>query len=72
MKKHLKFWMVKLLLSIHMEYKMPVQKTTKDGKPAYKWGKSGKPYTYTPGNKTSRERAKKLAVKQGRAIKSKK
>lgn len=51
---------------------MPVKKTTKDGKPAYKWGKSGKPYTYTPGNKASRERAKNLAAKQGCAIKSRK
>ena len=51
---------------------MPVKKTTKDGKPAFKWGDKGKPYVYTPGNKASRERAKELAAKQGRAIKSKK
>lgn len=51
---------------------MSVQKTTKDEKPAYKFGKSGKAYTYKAGDKASRERAKARALKQGRAIKSKK
>ena len=49
---------------------MPVQKTTKNGKPAYKWGKSGHPYTYTSGDEASRERARAKAAKQGRAVKS--
>ncbi len=49
---------------------MPVKRTTKNGKPAYKWGDSGKAYTYTAGDKSSRTRAKNKALKQGRAIKS--
>jgi hypothetical protein len=32
-----------------------------NGKPGYKWGESGKCYTYTPGNKQSREAARKKA-----------
>lgn len=46
---------------------MPVRKTTHNGKPAYQWGKSGKKYTYTPGNEASRKRAKAKAEKQGQA-----
>ncbi len=49
---------------------MPIQKASKNGKPGYKWGQSGKIYTYTPGNKASRERAKKKAEKQGQAVRS--
>jgi len=45
---------------------MPVKRTTKDGKPAYQWG-SGKKYTYTAGDKESRERAKRKAREQGKA-----
>lgn len=41
---------------------MPVQECTKNGKPGYKWGKSGK--CYTGGG------AKAKAEKQGRAIKA--
>ncbi len=47
---------------------MPVHTTTKNGKPAYQWGSSGAKYTYVPGNKASRERAKKLAIQQGLAV----
>jgi len=47
---------------------MPVRRTTKDGKPAYQWGDSGKKYAYTPGNDESRERAKRKARQQARAI----
>lgn len=47
---------------------MPVKRCTKDGKPGYKWGDEGKCYSYTPGNKESRERAKKKATEQGQAI----
>lgn len=36
--------------------------------PYYQWGKSGKKYHYTTGNKASRERAKKKAREQARAI----
>lgn len=46
---------------------MPVKRTTKNGKPAYRWGDSGKAYTYTAGNKASREQAKAKARRQGRA-----
>ena len=47
---------------------MPVRRTTVDGKPAYQWGKTGKKYSYTAGNESSRERAKKRAIKQGLAV----
>lgn len=49
---------------------MPVKECQEDGKPGFKWGDEGKCYTYTPGNKTSRERAKEKAKQQGRAIQS--
>lgn len=47
---------------------MPVQKCQKDGKPGYKCGKQGKCYTYTKGDKKSRDRAKKQAIDQCIAI----
>jgi len=47
---------------------MPVESCRIEGKPGYRWGKSGKCYTYTPGNEQSRNRAKDKAAKQGRAI----
>jgi len=47
---------------------MPVMRTTSGGKPAYKYGEGGKPYTYTAGDAASRKAAKAKAVKQGRAI----
>jgi hypothetical protein len=34
-----------------------------------RWGNRGKKYYYIPNNKISREKAKALAFKQGRAIK---
>jgi hypothetical protein len=49
---------------------MPVKRTTKDGRPAYKWGDSGKAYTYTPGNAKSRRRARRKAERQGRAARA--
>ena len=49
---------------------MPIQRTTKDGKPGYKYGPSGKVYTYTPGSKASRERARKKAERQRQAVRS--
>lgn len=49
---------------------MPVHRTSKNGKPGYKWGTSGKTYTYTKGNKASMQRAKNKASKQGRAIRA--
>ena len=47
---------------------MPIHNTTVDGRPAYQWGKTGKKYVYTAGDKKSRERAKKKAIKQGLAV----
>ncbi len=47
---------------------MPVKRTTKNGKPAYQYGDSGKKYTYTSGNEASRRRAKRKATEQGQAI----
>lgn len=47
---------------------MPVKRSTKKGKPCYKYGKEGKCYPFSAGNKKSREAAKKKAQKQGQAI----
>jgi hypothetical protein len=47
---------------------MPVKRVIVDGKPAYRWGDSGKAYKYTPGNASSRLAAKKRAIKQGVAV----
>ena len=49
---------------------MPVQECMIDGKPAYRWGDSGKAYTYTPGNESSRKEAKRKAYIQGVAVES--
>lgn len=49
---------------------MPVQRCQKDGKPGFRYGKSGTCYTYTAGDEDSRNRARAEAEKQGRAIKS--
>lgn len=49
---------------------MPIERTTKGGKPGFRFGKTGKVFVYTPGNKSSRERARKAAARQGRAIKA--
>ena len=49
---------------------MPVERAIKDGKPGFRFGKSGKIYIYTPRDKESRERARKKAEKQGRAVRS--
>ena len=49
---------------------MPVQRCRRNGKPGYRWGKSGKCYTYTPGSKRGREMARALAARQGAAIKA--
>ncbi len=47
---------------------MPLQACAKNKKPGYKWGKSGNCYTYSPGDKKSRQKAKARALKQARAI----
>ena len=52
---------------------MPVMRCTENGKPGYKWGKEGNAcFTYTGGDASSRERAKKKAEEQGRAIEASK
>jgi len=47
---------------------MPVMSCRSKGKPGYKYGESGKCYTYTAGNTQSRVAARNRAEKQGRAI----
>jgi hypothetical protein len=47
---------------------MPIRRVTVGGKPAYRWGETGKPYIYMPGNKSSAEAAKKRAIAQGLAV----
>lgn len=49
-----------------------INRCQKDGKPAYRWGMDGKCYTYQSGDKVSRERAKRLAMAQGRTIETNK
>lgn len=48
---------------------MPVISCNQDGKPGFKWGESGRCYTYTTGNRLSMEAARERARKQGAAIK---
>ena len=47
---------------------MPLQRAVKDGKPGWKYGKSGRVYTYSQGDPQGEKRAKRLAIKQGLAI----
>lgn len=47
---------------------MPLQRCEHEGKPAWRWGESGKAYTYEPGNEESEQNAKKQAIDQGLAI----
>jgi len=47
---------------------MPIKECQKNGKPGYKYGDSGNCYTYEPGNKASREKAKDKAQEQASAI----
>ena len=47
---------------------MPVERCTRNGKPGYRYGKSGRCYTYTAGNEASRKEAKRKAHLQGAAI----
>jgi len=46
---------------------MPIKACKVKGKPGYKWGESGKCYTYTLGNAASRKNAKQKAYLQGAA-----
>jgi len=49
---------------------MPVVGCQNGGKPGFKWGKSGKCYTYTPNDSASRSRARSRAEAQGRAARA--
>jgi hypothetical protein len=49
---------------------MPVERVTVNGKPGYRWGRSGKAYLYMPGSTTSRARAYDLATRQGQAARA--
>lgn len=47
---------------------MPVMSCRVKGRPGFKWGASGKCYTYANSNRASREAARQKALAQGRAI----
>ena len=47
---------------------MPVKECQENGKPGYKYGDSGKCYTYTPNDAIERNKAKRQAIIQGIAI----
>lgn len=49
---------------------MPVQRGKDGDGPYYQWGGSGKKYHYESGNKSSREKAKAKAERQGRAARA--
>lgn len=51
---------------------MPVRECQMDEKPGWKWGESGKCYTYTEGNQMSEAMARARAELQGRAIEANK
>lgn len=51
---------------------MPLKRCQRNGRPGYKWGDSGKCYTYESSSKPSREQAKRRAKRQGRAIEANK
>lgn len=49
---------------------MPIGPCSSGGKPGYKFGDSGKCYTYTPGNTSSRRSARNRALQQERAARA--
>lgn len=49
---------------------MPVERGQDSDGPYYRYGKTGKKYRYKSGDKASRERAKKAAARQGRAVRA--
>lgn len=51
---------------------MPVQRCREKGKPGFRWGESGKCYTYSPKDKDSIKKATEKAIQQGQAIKANK
>lgn len=44
---------------------MPIKECQNNGEPGFKWGDSGKCYTYSPYNEGSKRNAKKEAIAQG-------
>ena len=46
---------------------MPVKDCSDKGRPGYKWGNSGKCYTYAAGDDAGRKKAKEKAHMQGAA-----
>lgn len=55
---------------LRKEREMPVRRGKDGDGPYYRWGESGKKYHYESGNKSSREKAKASAEKQGRAARA--
>lgn len=51
---------------------MPIMECRLEGKPGFKWGESGKCYTYEPGDEVQMADARRSAVGQGRAIEANK
>lgn len=49
---------------------MPIERCRKNGKPGFRFGKSGACYTYTSSDPQSRQRARKKAEVQERAIRA--
>ena len=49
---------------------MPIQKCQSEGKPGYKYGNTGKCYTYDAGDENSRRKALNKARAQERAIRA--
>lgn len=47
---------------------MPIESCESGGKPGFRYGIQGKCYTYNPGDRASRDAAKKKAIQQGVAI----
>jgi hypothetical protein len=47
---------------------MPLKRCSSDSKPGWKWGDSGKCYTYTKGSDASEKKAKRKALNQGIAM----
>jgi len=49
---------------------MPVHRRKDSDGPYYQWGESGKKYHYQLGDKSSREKAKEKATRQGTAARA--
>jgi hypothetical protein len=49
---------------------MPVRRRQDSKGPYYQWGDSGRKYRYTPGNASSRNRARQAATRQGQAARA--